>query len=240
MIKNCLICKTDFQVILSIFERRKYCSKECMALDYKKRFTGKNSPVFKEKIQKECLYCKVKFDVPPSLKNKKFCSKKCTDANRSNGLTSVCEKCKKAFPVSPSRKKSAKFCSKNCQSPELLKMKCKTCKNFFEVLPAYRKRKFCSKDCFYQNEEFKEKMSEFGKNKKPTINQTNALKKGWGWGKGLTKENCPQIAKRAKILSKKYKGKAPLQFAKQWQFNKTPEGRRQKLRKIKEVLCRKP
>lgn len=93
--KKCLNC----QLIINFKYRNryKYCSKRCSALhtqrngghcnwttDNKNKLSklAKNNPKFcgwnkKEKIKKECAYCKINFEVIPSLKNKNCCSRKC-------------------------------------------------------------------------------------------------------------------------------------------------------------------
>lgn len=159
MVKKRVVCKTDFKVVPSMFERRKFCSQFCMAADYRTR-TGEKSLKLKEKIEKECVFCRNKFAVSPSLTSRQFCSKKCVDSHKSNGVTATCQKCGKVFGISPSRKETATFCSRECQKVEAIEKICPTCKIVFSVLPAFKVRIYCSFECFYQNENYQKAMTE--------------------------------------------------------------------------------
>lgn len=68
MFKTCPVCKKEFKVQPNEYERRTYCSRECMGKAYNKR------------IEKECLVCGKKFKVPNNVhrKDAKFCSKTCS------------------------------------------------------------------------------------------------------------------------------------------------------------------
>jgi len=52
------------------------CSEECKKKN-RESHLGKNNVSWKEKIKKICLICNKKFEVLPSYRNAKFCSKKC-------------------------------------------------------------------------------------------------------------------------------------------------------------------
>ena len=106
--------------------------------------------------------------------------------------------------------------------------------------PCHKDSKFCNKFCKRHTNEVKKILARKSTGIKPNENQLKALKKGQQWRKGLTKENCPQIAEQAKTLSKKYKGKAIPQFDKWREFLKTPEGRKQNSERQKKYYAENP
>jgi endogenous inhibitor of DNA gyrase (YacG/DUF329 family) len=73
--KECLSCKKSFKVKPSHFKRTKYCSKKCMANDYKIRMKDKSNPNFKNAGIKKCFKCGKKYK--SYNKNRKFCSNEC-------------------------------------------------------------------------------------------------------------------------------------------------------------------
>lgn len=82
-IKQCLICFKDYELLQkSHINRSKYCSKICF---YKSK-VGK-SPANKNKILKECLICKKKYEVNfTQNKTNKYCSVKCKVENQKGKL----------------------------------------------------------------------------------------------------------------------------------------------------------
>jgi len=66
--RTCKQCGKQFEVILS--DPQAYCSNKCFEVAWKGRPK-------KRQITVLCEYCKKEFNVPPNLKNKKFCSKEC-------------------------------------------------------------------------------------------------------------------------------------------------------------------
>ena len=78
MIKKCKICNKEFKSKPS--KNRIFCSKRCYGLWKSKNIVGKNHPKWKEKIEKNCLYCNKKFLTRESVIKQgrgKFCSKNC-------------------------------------------------------------------------------------------------------------------------------------------------------------------
>lgn len=194
----------------------------------------------KDKIEKKCLFCEKAFLVYPSQIGKKYCSKKCVDLHKSNGLTATCEKCGEVFNVSPSDKKTARFCSKKCQIPEKIQKTCQTCGEIYFVQPCFSDSKFCNRNCRRHSEETKSKLKDIGKRQVITPKQLEALAKNRTWRTGQTKETNPKIAAQAKKLSQMYKGRRMPQFDKQYEFSKTPEGRKQNSERKKKYYAENP
>jgi very-short-patch-repair endonuclease len=194
----------------------------------------------KDKIEKNCLFCEKTFLVYPSQIGKKFCSKKCVDLHKSNGLTTTCERCEKVFNVSPSDKKTARFCSKKCQIPERIKKICQTCGEIYFVRPCHSDSKFCNRNCKRHTKETKSLIKEKRKTQIITPNQIDALSKNRTWRKGQTKETNPKIAAQAKKLSQMFKGRPVTQFNKHHEFLKTPEGRKQNSERMKKYYAENP
>lgn len=95
--------------------RGKFCSRECADI-------GRSN-----KVKLTCANCGVKFQVPQSLKNRKFCSKKCKydymkgekHPRYAKRIKKSCAFCGKEYKVVPS-KEDSKYCSKKCKSKDLI------------------------------------------------------------------------------------------------------------------------
>ena len=84
--KECLICGKKIEVLLSLQERKKYCSKICQNKS-RTLIVGKVHHSYKEEVSLMCEYCHVEFLVKPHQKNRrKYCSKSC--AGKSGGYQS--------------------------------------------------------------------------------------------------------------------------------------------------------
>jgi hypothetical protein len=59
--KTCPVCGKEFTVKKSHSERRRYCSKECMAVGYHEVQKGEANPNYKAAGFKNCLYCGKEF-----------------------------------------------------------------------------------------------------------------------------------------------------------------------------------
>lgn len=116
----------------------KYCSKECQykgLSKYRKgKFTGKDSPVYKEKVKMVCKCCGKDYEVYPSRLKKgptNYCSKECQYADRHGKytgrnsprwdenahITKKCVCCGKEFEtdVTLHNLGYGKYCSKECR-----------------------------------------------------------------------------------------------------------------------------
>lgn len=80
MKKACLICNDLFDVKPSHYNKRKTCSKKCVAAHYSREFQGENNPNYKNSIQKKCQRCEKNYE--SYSKTRKYCSDDC--ANISN------------------------------------------------------------------------------------------------------------------------------------------------------------
>jgi hypothetical protein len=84
MEKQCAVCQKTYYVKPSEFSASVYCSRSCMATQYKSRFRGKGNPGWKGgALTKLCPQCGSAFFVIKSEANKrKFCSVFCHMAGR--------------------------------------------------------------------------------------------------------------------------------------------------------------
>jgi hypothetical protein len=69
----CKVCKIEKRATIHQL-RKTYCSKECMAIDYKIKTLGSNNPNFKNSKEKICKYCGKTFYVS---QKQKYCSHSC-------------------------------------------------------------------------------------------------------------------------------------------------------------------
>lgn len=105
MIKICFLCKKEFKVKPSHFERRKYCSKKCMD-EGRVIETQRNRPI------QICRICKEKFT---SYYTQKYCSRKCLGKSMLNpNKIRNCILCDSS--ISP---KNEKYCSMKCYAKSL-------------------------------------------------------------------------------------------------------------------------
>lgn len=147
MQKNCKYCGKVFNVKPSAYDIKFYCSKACMAADYKIRMRGENNPNYKQEKDKICPTCGKAFH--PNNNNTVYCSFDCytnseqkrIDAKRANdGNRLPNNYCKKCGTEISSRRK---LCDK-CKQPQPKRIgKCLNCGK--EVASTYDVQ-YC-KDC---------------------------------------------------------------------------------------------
>lgn len=120
----CEQCGKEFCVIPYRKNSVKYCSRKCLDINRK----GKsNHWLKKEKIKKICLICNKEFYIYPSIKSRKYCSKKCNGkaqgliqlgiknpAWKGGIIKTICKNCGiEIYKNRPIRSKN-NFCSKHC------------------------------------------------------------------------------------------------------------------------------
>lgn len=144
---KCKICRKEFWVFKSRFNKRKYCSRECSILGMIGRCNKpKNGKIIK------CKECNKNFYIPKYRINKqKFCSAICRKKFEINqGEYINCKKCGKKFWVQKRRKNTAKFCSYECMEERIYR-KCLNCNKKFYIHKSRidtNRGKFCSKKCY--------------------------------------------------------------------------------------------
>ena len=77
---NCLYCKQEFLVKPSHLDKKSYCSKKCMSLDYETRMLGRNNPNYKNAGQKICAHCHGSY--MSYNKESKYCSDSCAKPSK--------------------------------------------------------------------------------------------------------------------------------------------------------------
>lgn len=106
MTKQCLVCKKEFKVYKSNFNKAKYCSWNCSNFAHRK---GE---------MKVCLFCKKSFYTRSwALKNDrgKYCSQKCSGLAHRNKIKTFCKICSKPIiKRADVGKKQGTFCSMKC------------------------------------------------------------------------------------------------------------------------------
>ena len=156
---------------------------------------------FRKKVIKKCESCDAEFEVNrKSVKNKKFCSKKCAayvNNRRSCGgpIDKECHFCGKSFKTHKTSYNLQKFCSDNCRMKDyfiknkvVTYKKCKYCNNEFEV---GRRKTFCSEECAKKHNNLQQK-------KKWRFKKCRYCKK---WRYGFTGKYCSeQCRKRVKRI----------------------------------------
>lgn len=183
MIKQCEVCKKEFQVKPSHYNKRKHCSRICMSETYEKIMSGENNPNFRDKGLKKCSLCRNDFYSYNT--KRKYCSHLCASkSNRVNGnfiktekkcpscgvsfvsLKKNCDKCsgfrlKKQWRCIKCKKhvlRKRKFCSSKCRTVDKRKtIPCICCGILLErTLSEIRKSNnhFCSKICRYKKPEY--------------------------------------------------------------------------------------
>jgi len=96
---------------------------------------GQKHHAWKEKIEKNCLFCGKKLVLSEWEKNRKFCSMSCKGKWQTENalgkksshwhggeVPKKCEECGKEFRIEKNRNKSARFCSRRCKGLWLAKM----------------------------------------------------------------------------------------------------------------------
>ena len=75
MDKICLYCGKTYHIKPSQYNGSSYCSKACMAADYKIRMKGENNPNYRQSKDKICLGCGAVFH--PNNNKQNYCSLEC-------------------------------------------------------------------------------------------------------------------------------------------------------------------
>jgi very-short-patch-repair endonuclease len=135
----------------------------------------------------------------------------------------ICQICGKKFWVRGKRALTAKYCSKECANigqplnrtiwnKGLTKDTDEKMRRLAEASKRNNKMRGIKPENHpmygkHHTEESKKKISEHYNGWKNTQKQIDALDKGRSYFKGMTKENCPAVKRRADILSKMYKNK---------------------------------
>lgn len=170
MRKECLACSKSFHVKPSHFNIRVFCSRQCMAENYKIRYSGSSNLNYKgrDKEYLECIICGKSFQPADlSRKSAKVCSSICRNKSISNALKGKpksIEHVKKALETKRSKKVSnpnlicgcgkAKSRSSircmDCVSAKTLGV-CVYCGNTFKK--KVKTRKYCNKNCAAKHKE---------------------------------------------------------------------------------------
>jgi hypothetical protein len=124
----CPTCGESFKVKPSHYDKKTYCSKACMAQDYKIRLSGKNNPHYQSAGQHICQVCGKGFQ--SYNKGRKYCSDVCSGKSPNN----IAHLHKISSTPKPSLRKVEK--QRN--------LTCKYCEQRF-VAPT--KRTYCSNEC---------------------------------------------------------------------------------------------
>lgn len=129
-------CKCCSNILLATIhnKRKTYCSKSCMASDYKVILSGDKNPNHKGLIGKHCRNCGNEYK--SYNKNRKFCSNYCyVKSKKPVQKKEVVKKEKKLIKEKPIYVK------------KILKLNCLTCDLLFESHPS-SKRIYCCYNCF--------------------------------------------------------------------------------------------
>lgn len=158
MIKICEICKVEFNVKPSHFEKRKCCSKKCQNINQKNKTGNKNNNYKGGPKLNKCLYCKNDFISNNPYQKRKYCSHNCSAKASVKDESKYLYKKEKIKNRKPRIKKinkcncgviiknKLKYC-KNCKS-NLYNHLNKCCKNCNLVYKAkVHTQTFCSKEC---------------------------------------------------------------------------------------------
>ena len=179
-------------------------------------------------IIKRCKNCNKEFESLKS-KNRKFCSVDCFNIYRTNKIVKKCKFCGEKFETVPSRIKNnrGKYCSKDCSNKDITKVEivCQNCGDIF-IVHNHRKNiaKFCSRDCFFENqigkkisEETKNKISESNSGKKRTEKAKQKMREA-----ALGRKRPPRSKEWRRNLSNALKGdNSPT-----WKGGKTDESKK--------------
>lgn len=134
MLKNCKTCDIQYKIKPSHYNKSFYCSRKCMAIDYKNRLKSVNNPNFKNRLSKKCQNCD---ELIKNYSSKKYCSHQCYfDALRKN---------KKIKPITIKKAIKQKHIP-NLRPPQKI-ITCLSCKTKFLVNNKSR-RKYCSRNCY--------------------------------------------------------------------------------------------
>jgi len=153
--RNCECCNKEFEILPYLIKAGygKFCSRDC----YAESMRGKQKPTKVERIKVTCLQCNKTFLAYPCDRDRKFCSKECSDESHRIRLIHECENCGKTFNIIPSQLSRGwgKYCSRSCwkldihQKAEsaLVKKTCSYCGNTFIAHNHNNDSKYCSNKC---------------------------------------------------------------------------------------------
>jgi endogenous inhibitor of DNA gyrase (YacG/DUF329 family) len=113
MSKTCPTCSKEFKVWKHEFERRRFCSKQCM----NKGRTGLLNQKRSNRVLKKCPVCKLEFSVKKSRENScVYCSRKCmAEGYKKKKIEHICLNCGTKFQDRDNEwRRNAKFCSLQC------------------------------------------------------------------------------------------------------------------------------
>lgn len=126
--KHCKFCGGEFRVKPSHYNRSTYCSRQCMAADYKTRLQGVNNPHYSAASKRICTVCGKEYQ--SYNKTRKYCSWHCAGLSDANieKLRIICH-----IP-----KQHRQRIGRNC--------KCKACgQQFFSI----QRRNYCIRCATY-------------------------------------------------------------------------------------------
>lgn len=116
----CLYCHEEFSVYRSIAKTRRYCSRACLAEDYKTRLQGETNPHFRQAYQpRRCQLCQASFYVYQS-QQKKYCSRTCADRAKV-----------KAKPLRQAQQLGFSFGDIRVAKPKRRRLECVQCHKIF-------------------------------------------------------------------------------------------------------------
>lgn len=151
-VKKCLSCGGEFSVKRSHAHKSFYCSKGCMATDYKKRMIGEKNPNFKNAGARVCVWCGETYN--SYNKRRKFCSLDCSHKSQRKNKTSTkkdhksktkkreyfCKQC------GDKTTKGRTYCVDCSPRGKTYNRLCKTCGKTYEALKSGNKY-YCSMKC---------------------------------------------------------------------------------------------
>ncbi len=105
-------------------------------------------------ITLQCQVCSKDFQATEyeNRTGRKFCSRKCSQENRSKKVTLICQVCSGEFKVSPVyAKRGAKFCSTECRNKSMqIEKVCEICGKSRTVGKRFSNSKYCSQECSHE------------------------------------------------------------------------------------------
>ena len=109
--KTCRTCGGWFRVKPHLYDQRTYCSRRCMAVDYRQRQSGEDNPNFRDAFRRTCEHCGGEYHT--YTKDRRHCSHRCARAAllARSTYTRVCEHCGMEFITPISHKR---YCSRRC------------------------------------------------------------------------------------------------------------------------------
>lgn len=111
--KQCLQCGKSFRIKPSHYDLRVHCSKECMAIAYAQKYSGKDNPNYKNAAARICITCGKGYESYD--KGRKYCSIRCRPSPPKNRVEKICLHCGKIFEIKRSHADGRFFCSNPCR-----------------------------------------------------------------------------------------------------------------------------